>query len=75
MLTLLREMVSLLPKTYRQVIELRVFEGFSAKETAELLHISRSNVSTRLNRAVKLLQKRIDSRIQSVSSKAFGAKE
>ena len=75
MLTLLREMVSLLPKTYRQVIELRVFEGFSVKETAELLHVSRSNVSTRLNRAVKLLQKRIDSRIQSVSAKGFGKKE
>lgn len=69
MLALLREMISLLPDTYRQVIELRVVEGLSTRQTADLLHISRSNASSRLNRAVKLLQQRLDSRIQSVPSK------
>ena len=64
MLALLREMISLLPKTYRQVVELRVYEGLSTRQAADLLHVSRSNISTRLNRAVTLLQKRIDARIQ-----------
>lgn len=63
MLALLREMVSLLPDTYRQVIELRVYEGFSTRQTADLLHVSRSDVSTRLHRATKLLQRRLDSRL------------
>ena len=62
MLALLREMISLLPKTYRQVIELRLYEGLSTRQTADLLHVSRSNVSTRLSRAVRLLQRRIDAR-------------
>ena len=65
MLALLREMISLLPKTYRQVIELRLVEGLSTRQTAELLHVSRSNVSTRLSRAVRLLQRRIDARTRS----------
>lgn len=69
MLRLLREMIRLLPNTYRQVIELRIYEGFSTQQTADLLHVSRSNVSTRLNRAVKLLQKRIDARIESSTQK------
>ena len=63
MLALLRETVSLLPDTYRQVIELRVYEGFSTRQTADLLHVSRSDVSTRLHRATKLLQQRIDARL------------
>ena len=63
MLALLREMVSLLPDTYRRVIELRVYEGFSTRQTADLLHVSGSNVSTRLHRATKLLQRRIDARL------------
>jgi len=74
MLALLREMISLLPDTYRQVIELRLVEGLSTRQTADLLHISRSNVSSRLNRAVTLLQQRLDSRIQSVPSKGLRAK-
>ena len=74
MLVLLREMISLLPDTYRQVIELRLVEGLSTRQTADLLHISRSNTSSRLNRAVKLLQQRLDSRIQSVPSKSLRMK-
>ena len=63
MLALLREMVRLLPDTYRQVIELRVYEGLSTRQTADLLHVSRSDVSTRLHRATKLLQQHIDVRL------------
>ncbi|MDE2926190.1 MAG: sigma-70 family RNA polymerase sigma factor [Acidobacteriota bacterium] len=69
MLGLLRESIALLPETYRQVIELRVVEGFSTRQTANLLHVSLSNVSTRLHRAVKLLQRRIDARIRPTSDR------
>ena len=74
MLILLREMIALLPKTYRKVIELRLYEGFSTRQTADFLHVSRSNVSTRLNRAVKLLQRCIDSRIHAPSHRGFRTK-
>lgn len=63
LLGLLREMVALLPDTYRQVIELRVYKGFTTKQTAHLLHISNSNARVRLHRAVRLLQRRIDARL------------
>ena len=63
MLPLLREMVSLLPDTCRQVIALRVYGGFPTRQTADLLHVSRSDVPTRLHRATKLLQRRIDARL------------
>ena len=74
MLALLREMVSLLPKTYRQVIELRVCEGLSTQQTADLLQVSRTNVSTRLTRASNLLQKRIDTRLQPPSHRGSRTK-
>jgi RNA polymerase sigma-70 factor (ECF subfamily) len=60
MLILLREMVKLLPETYRQVLELHTAEGLSNQQIACRLHISRSNVSTRLNRAVRLLKTLIE---------------
>lgn len=63
---LLREMVSLLPDTYRQVLELRAYQGLSSQQTAERLRISRSSVSTRLNRAVHLLQSRLEVRFRSL---------
>lgn len=63
MLALLREMISLLPDTYRQVIELRVYECLSTNQTADILHISRSNVRVRLHRAVRFLQRQIDCRL------------
>ena len=66
LLALLGEMVSLLPDTYRQVLELRAYQGLSSQQTAERLHISRSSVSTRLNRAVRLLQRRLETRFRSL---------
>lgn len=63
MLSLLREMLAMLPDVHRQVLELRVYQDISVEETAARLRISRSNVNTRMNRAVKLLKRRIDARI------------
>ena len=63
LLALLREMISLLPETYRQVIELRVYEGLSTRQTADLLHVSSGSVRTRLHRATRLLQRQIDARL------------
>ena len=71
MLTLLREMIALLPETYRQVIELRVYEGFSTRQTADLLHVSRANARTRLHRAVKMLQRSLDARLKTAPSSEF----
>ncbi len=67
LLTLLREMIVLLPDTYRQVVELRLYQGLSTRQTAQRLHISRSNVTTRLKRAVQMLQRRIDARTRTAS--------
>ena len=69
MLALLREMVSLLPKTYRQVIELRVYEDLSTQQTADLLHLTQSNVKIRLHRAVHLLQRRLDAHLTAISDR------
>ncbi len=74
LLALLREMISLLPDTYRQVIELRVYEGLSTRQTADLLHVSRVNVRTRLHRAVKMLQRSLDARLQTAPLNEFKMK-
>ena len=49
-----------LPIAYRTVFVLREMEGFSVKETAEILNISSINVKVRLNRAKTLLQKEVE---------------
>ena len=67
LLALLREMIQMLPGTYREILDLRVNQGLSTRQTAELLHISRSAVSTRLSRAVRLLKGRLDTRLRSLS--------
>ena len=66
LLVLLREMIDLLPKTYRQVIKLRLYQGFSNKQIARCLHVSRGNVAVRMNRAITLLKRRIDARDRSL---------
>ena len=65
LLVMLREIISLLPQTYLQVVELRLYKGLSTDQTAQRLDISRSQVTTRLNRAVRLIQRRIDARMRS----------
>lgn len=74
LLALLREMISLLPNTYRQVIELRVYEGFSTRQTADHLHVSQGNVRIRLHRAVRLLQRSLDTRLKTVPPSEFKTK-
>lgn len=64
LIRLLREIVAALPLAYREVCVLRFGKGLSRAETAHLLGISPSNVSTRLERAVKMLRKRLDARLQ-----------
>ena len=66
LLVLLREMIDLLPQTYRQVIKLRLYQGFSNKQIARCLHVSRGNVAVRMNRAITLLKRRIDARARSL---------
>ena len=68
---LLAEMIQMLPGTYRQVLDLRFNQDLSTRQTAERLHISRSSVSTRLSRAVRLLQGRLDARLRSSSPEDF----
>ena len=63
-LVLLREIVSALPAAYREVCELRYLQGLSTAETGGLLGISRSNASTRLNRAVGLAKTMFDARLR-----------
>lgn len=48
-----------LPQKYRQVVHLYYYEGYSVKETAEILRISESAVQTRLLRARQYLKDRL----------------
>lgn len=69
LLRLLQEIISTLPQMYREVLELRYGQERSTEETAELLHISRSNVATRLDRAVSMIRKRVKERLETANSK------
>ena len=66
LLVLLREMIDLLTGTCRQVIELRLYQGFSTKEISRHLHISRGNVAVRMNRAISVIKRSIDARAGSL---------
>lgn len=50
------ETVLNLPEKYRIVIHLFYYEDYSIREIAEILHISESNVKTRLNRGRMMLK-------------------
>ena len=50
------EKVMALPPKYRVMIYLRYYEELSTKEMAQLLHISQTSVTTRLNRARQMLK-------------------
>ena len=54
------EKVMALPPKYRVLIYLRYYEELSTKEMAQLLHISQSNVTTRLNRARQMLKSALE---------------
>ncbi len=63
MLRILLEIVDRLPPTYRQIVQLRDIEERSPDEVAARLHISRSNVSSRLQRAHELLRRSLLQRL------------
>ena len=65
LIRLLREMVAALPAAYREVCELRFGQDLFRAETARRLGISPSNVSTRLERAVRMLRNRLDAHLQA----------
>lgn len=65
-LKLLRAIISTLPETYARVVELRVCQDLSVRQTAQQLQISHSNVTTRLNRAVQMIKYRIDKRLKAL---------
>ena len=48
-----------LKRTYREVLILRLIEGISTEETAEILGWSEAKVSTTLHRAIKEMQKQM----------------
>lgn len=48
--------VMALPPKYRVVVYLRYYEEYSTKEMAQLLRVSQSAVTTRLNRARQMLK-------------------
>ena len=50
------ELITGLPETYRSVLELKFLMGYSDKETARLLGISETAVSSRASRARALLR-------------------
>ena len=52
-------MITTLPETYGRVVELRVCQDRSVRQTAQQLNISPSNVTTRLNRAIKMIKGRL----------------
>jgi len=49
-----------LPEDYRMTFTLRELTGLNVSDTAELLHITASNVKVRLNRAKVMLRKEIE---------------
>jgi RNA polymerase sigma factor (sigma-70 family) len=57
---ILEKSLQTIPLMYRTVFVLRVIEGFSVAESAELLNITEVNVKVRLNRAKALLQRQIE---------------
>lgn len=52
--------VSRLPVKYSSVLHLYYYEGYTCGEIAQLLHISETNVQTRLHRARKMLKTRLE---------------
>ena len=56
----LQQLLQAVPTEYREIIKLRCYYGFSAKETGNILGISEGNVNKRLERARKLITDRLE---------------
>ena len=63
MVRILLEVIERLPPAYREVVRLRDLEECSPEAVAAQLHVSRSNVASRLHRAHALLRRRLRSRL------------
>ncbi len=57
---ILESALSRIPLDYRMVFSLREVNGLNIAETAELMHISESNVKVRLNRSKAMLRREIE---------------
>jgi RNA polymerase sigma-70 factor (ECF subfamily) len=60
LMVILEKSLQNIPLMYRTVFVLRVVEGFSVLETAEILNVTAINVKVRLNRAKALLQNQME---------------
>ena len=55
----LLQIILTMPEKYKLVIYLYYYEGYSQRQIAEILHISRSAVQTRMDRARQQLRKEL----------------
>jgi RNA polymerase sigma-70 factor (ECF subfamily) len=60
-----------LPEAYRTVFIMRVIEGLSVEDTAQLLDLRPETVKTRLHRARRLIREQLDRQIGPVLADAF----
>ncbi|MDM5326316.1 RNA polymerase sigma factor [Neobacillus sp. CF12] len=67
---LVQEAISKLKPTYRTVVLLRGINGFSIKETAEILNCSDSKVKVDYHRALKDLKKKLNIDVEEVIGNA-----
>jgi len=64
---MVRAAVALLPDKHRPVVVLRMIEGYSTRETAELLDIPEGTVLSRLSRAMEQLKRHLTPLIRDES--------
>jgi RNA polymerase sigma-70 factor (ECF subfamily) len=69
--SLLERSIDGLPDSYRQVLVLRLVEGLSTEETAEVLGVREETVKQRLHRARAMVQRSIEDRIGATARSAF----
>lgn len=65
---LVRAAVSTLPDKHRPVVVLRMFEGYSTRETAEMLGIPEGTVLSRLSRALEQLKRTLEPLVRDEST-------
>ena len=56
----IQQLLNAVPTEYREIIKLRCYYGFWAKETGDILGLSEGNVNKRLERARKLIADRLE---------------
>lgn len=56
----IQQLLNAVPTEYREIIKLRCYYGFSAKEIGDILGLSEGNVNKRLERARKLIADRLE---------------